>query len=103
MGAVAAGLRDALTDVLVQCMVCGASFPATRPLTSCPDCGGLLDVALALPSRISPETFESELPQRGRHSGVWRYSQLLPRLPDESIVSLWEGNTPLYDDARLAR
>jgi threonine synthase len=84
-------------------MACGAFFAGSRSLTSCPDCGGLLDVALSLPSRFNPELFGSDLPAPGRHSGVWRYHQLLPLLPDEAIVSLWEGNTPLYRDPRLDR
>jgi len=103
MSAVEVGLREALSNIVVQCMACGASFPGTRPLTSCPDCGGLLDVALSLPPRIGPQDFDVELAEAGRHSGVWRYRRLLPPLPDDAIVSMWEGNTPLYEDARLER
>jgi threonine synthase len=103
MSAVEAGLRDALTNVVVQCMACGASFSGTRPLMSCPDCGGLLDVTLSLPPRLSPQDFDAGLAGSGRHSGVWRYRRLLPPLPDDAVVSMWEGNTPLYQDARLDR
>lgn len=37
-------------------------------------------------------------------SGVWRFREMLPILNDErNIVSLGEGNTPLYELARLAQ
>ena len=101
MSAVEVGFREALANIVVQCMSCGTTYPGTRPLTSCPTCGGLLDVALSLPPRISPTEIDADQPQAGRHSGVWRYRRLLPPLPDDAIVSMWEGNTPLYQDARL--
>jgi threonine synthase len=34
-------------------------------------------------------------------SGVWRYRELLPSIPDDCIVSKPEGNTNLYHEARL--
>ena len=36
-------------------------------------------------------------------SGVWRFRDLLPIVKDESIVTLREGNTPLYDLPRCAK
>ena len=35
-------------------------------------------------------------------SGVWRFRDLLPIVPDEKIVTLREGNTPLYEMPRSA-
>jgi threonine synthase len=35
-------------------------------------------------------------------SGVWRYRELLPFADDAPVVSLNEGNTPLYDAPRAA-
>jgi len=35
-------------------------------------------------------------------SGVWRFASLLPEIPEDKIVSRWEGNTPLYWDQRLS-
>ena len=40
------------------------------------------------------------------HSGVWRFRELLPPTAAEHVISLWEGNTPLYElpgCARIAR
>lgn len=35
-------------------------------------------------------------------SGVWRYREFLPALPQQAIVSLNEGNIPLYTSSRSA-
>lgn len=35
-------------------------------------------------------------------SGVWRFRELMPSLPDAAIVSKPEGNTNLYHDPRLS-
>ncbi|HET7095691.1 MAG TPA: threonine synthase, partial [Thermomicrobiales bacterium] len=91
-----------LAGLTVRCMDCGQAWPGDRPLTACPTCGGLLDVEIPLDRALSPDDFGQRLPEPLTHSGVWRYRPLLPRLPDEAIVTRWEGNTPLYDDARLA-
>ena len=36
-------------------------------------------------------------------SGVWRFRELLPFDDDASVVTLFEGNTPLYDAPRSAK
>jgi len=43
----------------------------------------------------------ASLDERDR-SGVWRFRELLPFSSDVSIVTLTEGNTPLYDAPRAA-
>jgi threonine synthase len=91
-----------LDGVTVRCMDCGQTWPGDRPLTACPTCGGLLDVAISLDRAFSTNDFGHQLPEPLAHSGVWRYRALLPELPIDAIVTRWEGNTPLYDDARLA-
>jgi threonine synthase len=96
-------VADALSRIVVRCMACGERFPADKPRTSCPACGGLLDVEISLARHITPDQFGVDVPAPGRHSGVWRYWPLLPALPAETIVSRWEGNTPLYRDDRLTR
>lgn len=83
-------------------MECGQRFGGERLLTSCPQCGGLLDVLVPLDRRLTPADFESGAPMTALHSGVWRYWPLLPALPEQAIVSRWEGNTALYSDDRLA-
>ena len=94
---------EALSRIVVRCMSCGAAATGAEALTACPDCGGLLDVVIPLDRALTPGDFGSDLPRAGRNSGVWRYQSLLPALPDDAIVSRWEGNTPLYRDDRLAR
>jgi len=90
--------------MVVRCMDCGATETADRPLAACPGCGGLLDVVLPGlgERRISPTEIGQGLTANLARSGVWRYRALLPALPDEAIVTRWEGNTPLYEDDRLA-
>jgi threonine synthase len=95
----------ALAAVSVRCMACGAAAAANQPVTVCEVCGGLLDVELALDRPLGPDELErqaAQLPPALRQSGVWRYRPLLPALPEASIVSRAEGNTPLYWDDRLA-
>jgi threonine synthase len=35
-------------------------------------------------------------------SGVWRFRDLLPIVPEDRVVTLREGNTPLYEMPRAA-
>jgi threonine synthase len=93
----------ALSRIVVRCMDCEARYDGTTLLTSCPACGGLLDITVPLNRPISPGELGQGAPETTRHSGVWRYWPLLPQLPADAIVTRWEGNTPLYQDDRLAR
>jgi threonine synthase len=82
---------------------CGSRFGLNDRLYVCPTCGGLLEVA--------PQNFTdtktaglralwtrrlSSFDPRDR-SGVWRYRELLPFADEAPVVTLAEGNTPLYD------
>jgi len=40
---------------------------------------------------------------RSSHSGVWRFRELLPHIPEEHAITMREGNTPLYQLPRCAR
>jgi threonine synthase len=59
--------------------------------------------------RIDPNGFKHTLRERRASydprfaSGVWRLLELLPALPASAIVTLGEGNVPLYDSALGAR
>jgi threonine synthase len=85
---------------------CGVRFGVNERLYICPRCGGLLDVALKVQAGLDvtrPEQLRAlwtsrlaSLEARDR-SGVWRYRELLPFAGDAPIVTLAEGNTPLYD------
>ncbi len=92
----------ALAAIVVRCMACGADWPGDRALTSCPTCGGLLDVVTPITGPIDPQRIGAGLQGEIAHSGVWRYRQLLPAIPGGAVVTRWEGHTPLYRDDRLA-
>src|SRR5882672_8803926 len=82
---------------------CGAHFGLNERLYVCPSCGGLLDVVLKADTDTDPEALRAvwtgRLASFDPHdrSGVWRYRELLPFAGDAPIVTLVEGNTPLYD------
>ncbi len=72
----------------------------------CPRCGGLLDIERT--NALDPATLRdlwrsrrTSLDSRDR-SGVWRFREFLPFDNDDPIVTLAEGNTPLYDAPRSA-
>ncbi len=90
--------------MFLRCMECGQQFSARSVQTRC-QCGGLLDVVLELTEPISTATFDQRLGSRDPldRSGVWRFRELLPTIPTESVVTKPEGNTNLYESDTLAR
>ncbi|HEX6314380.1 MAG TPA: threonine synthase [Gemmatimonadaceae bacterium] len=84
-----------------QCASCDRRLDELDARTSCPNCGGLLDVMYHLPSGRAAE-LRRQFAERIRIggpasgvSGVWRYAELIMQAPPEAIVSFPEGNTPL--------
>ena len=86
----------------VQCANCGFTTSGTTPITSCPNCGGLLDAVIDTDRTITPVEFDTARFSLESTSGVWRYRALLPQFDDENIVTRREGNTPLYFHDSLA-
>jgi len=86
----------------VRCMACGTVAIADRPVTQCTVCGGLLDCDLNLTTGFDLTTLGTGLSPKLAMSGVWRYRDLLPPIPEDSIVTRAEGRTPIYWDERLA-
>jgi threonine synthase len=87
---------------------CHAEYNLDDRLYVCSRCGGLLDVERSDQSPINPTSLRelwrtrlTSLDLRDR-SGVWRFREFLPFADDVHIVSLGEGNTPLYDAPRSA-
>jgi threonine synthase len=86
---------------------CGATFPSNDRLYVCSRCGGLLDLEIettadaAALKRLWHERLSSFEPRD--RSGVWRFREVLPFSDEVPIVSLVEGNTPLYEAPRAAR
>jgi threonine synthase len=99
------------TELAVQrCIMPACNFTiGTRERTCvCPRCGGPIEIHCDRVARgdagILRELWRarrSSLDPRDR-SGVWRYRELLPFDPAVSIVTLFEGNTPLYEAPRCA-
>lgn len=91
---------------------CGASFGLRERIYVCSRCGGPLEIECSLPATGKPADAESLRKQwlaraassdpRDR-SGVWRYRELLPFDDGAPVVTLFEGNTPLYDAPRCAQ
>lgn len=80
----------------VQCANCGFSTDGTTAITSCPQCGGLLDAVIDTTQTVTSADFDGQRFSPSQTSGVWRYKKLLPQIADEHIVTRREGNTPLY-------
>lgn len=87
---------------------CRAEFKIDERLYVCSRCEGLLDIdrddAGAVDHVLLRDLWRrraSSLEARDR-SGVWRFREFLPFADHTPIVSLAEGNTPLYETPRSA-
>ena len=87
---------------------CGAEFDCLQTLVKCPKCGELLDIVYdweraGVPARMSD--FARRWATRDNRldfSGVWRFRELLSFCPDETKVSVGEGQTILQQNDDLA-
>jgi threonine synthase len=88
---------------------CGATYDVSEVRTSCGQCGSLLDVAYDWDQSAVPDSlswFEKKWACRNEplcRSGVWRFYELLPFAPQEKIVTIGEGQTPLHPSDGVAR
>jgi len=91
--------------VNLLCSECGR--PAADDAMFCASCAGLLafETFAAVPGadldRDRMAARRNSRDPRDR-SGVWRYRELLPEIPAEAIVTLREGDVPLYGAPRGA-
>ena len=104
-------VETAVERALQRCIEpdCGARYAINTRLYICEHCGGLLDIENNFENNGDRETLRAtwgarltSLDARDR-SGVWRYRELLPFTSTAPVVTLAEGNTPLYDAPRAAR
>lgn len=97
---------------MFRCIGCGAVTPDAAQHFRCADCDNLLEVTD--PTWKSPSVNANALKTTWRErrcsnspldlSGVWRFRELLPRPKSaEQIISLREGNTPLYELPQASR
>ena len=96
-----------ITACRLRCISCAATPSSAAETFRCTSCGDLLEFVFtdrtvdpALKSLwIGRKTSSHTLDQ----SGVWRFRELLPQIPEEHAITLREGNTPLYELPRCAR
>jgi threonine synthase len=87
---------------------CGAVYGINERIYVCPKCGGPLEIEMRLPSASETAGLRKLWAVRAGSrdardlSGVWRFRELLPFDDAAPFVTLYEGNTPLYDAPRCA-
>jgi threonine synthase len=95
-----------------RCIACGDLSDAASQDFRCGHCGDLLEITYPSWKETKPDAakLKSTLQKRRLSSspvdlsGVWRYRDLLPALDDEQqLITLREGNTPLYELPQCAR
>jgi threonine synthase len=97
-------------EAALECLnaECRRRFPLTEKLFACPCCGDLLTIAYEgadpAPARLRALWRERRLSDDPLdRSGVWRFRECLPSIPRSHIVTLQEGNTPIYRARFCAR
>jgi threonine synthase len=99
---------DQATAPRLRCISCKATPTSAAQDFRCAACGDLLE--FFFPERhFNPQALKSlwldrrASPKIQDQSGVWRFRELLPAIADAHIITLAEGNTPLYHLPRSAR
>lgn len=86
----------------LRCISCGQVATAPSQTFRCADCGDLLEIAYSGWTH-NPNALKSLWRERKTlldprdQSGVWRFRELLPEINQSSVITLREGNTPIYD------
>ncbi|NBO66331.1 MAG: threonine synthase, partial [Acidobacteria bacterium] len=91
----------------LRCLNCRNAFSPGDKIYTCPSCDGLLDVVYPQDEMrgerlISLWDWRRASPRTIDQSGVWRFRELLPEATEDEIVTLTEGNTPLWEAPRSA-
>ncbi len=91
-----------------RCINCESEFGLHERLYVCSSCGDLLDIERRGPDERAADSLRALWLKRKTsgdardRSGVWRFREFLPFAENAAVVSLGEGNTPLYDAPRSA-
>lgn len=104
------GTKSIAAAATLRCIACSKIQEDFSPDFRCDKCGDLLEAIYPEHlKQVSPDVLKSTWLSRKSsaapedRSGVWRFRELLPRVPAGQIVTLMEGNTPLYDMPKCAR
>ena len=100
----------------LRCIECGAEFERAGREFRCTRCGDLLEVVypewakneartIAWASGLRQTWHQRKLSRSSVDtSGVWRFRELLPNVGEtQQIITLHEGNTPIFELPRSAR
>lgn len=99
----------------LRCIGCDTLFEKAEQNFRCANCGDLLEIVYpgwntrdtTRPNAVKCKSLWRERRTSGLpidESGVWRFRELLPGLADQQdIITLREGNTPLYEMPNCAR
>ena len=97
---------------MFRCIGCDATAPTAAQDFRCAHCGNLLEItspawtSSAVQADILKSTWRARRSSNEALdlSGVWRYRELLPNPAlAQHVITLREGNTPLYELPRCAR
>ena len=83
-------------STVLTCSNCQKEYPLSRLNTYATCCNQSLKVEYDLLQGFHKTQLQS------RSSNMWRYSEMLPVLKEENIVSLGEGMTPIFSLTKLA-
>lgn len=84
-----------------KCIRCGKEWEAKPDITTCPACGGMLDIQYDYPA-IAKEVSRQVMAGR-REQSMWRYLEYLPVLGVGQRPRLRVGWSPFYRADRLAK
>src|SRR5215471_14184044 len=99
------------TNFRFRCIACGDLNDDAGQNFRCEKCGDLLEIHYPAWKDVKPNADELKSSWRSRRlsssavdlSGVWRFRDLLPTVDDAQVITLREGNTPLYELPQCAR
>ncbi len=94
-----------------RCIACGDLTSEANHDFRCRHCRDLLEITYPQWKESNPEVEKLKSTWKSRHlsvspidlSGVWRFRELLPPIDESLVVTLREGNTPLYELPHCAR
>ncbi len=93
-------------ELFYKCLGCSAEFSVVKPLYVCPECGEVLlihDRHADTLKKISGEKWQKifdfrKVLKNNSYKGIYRFHEFIGScIPEESIVYLGEGNTPVIE------